>query len=48
MKMCMEMITEDKVLKAIIDEAIENYFKQQRLLGSLKPKCEKPVIYNIK
>ena len=42
------MITEDKVLKAIIDEAIENYFKKQRLLSSLKPKGEKPIIYDIK
>ena len=48
MKMCLEMGTEDKVLKAIIDEAIEDYFKQQRLLGEIKPKEVKPIIYDIK
>jgi hypothetical protein len=47
MKMCMEM-NDNKVLKAIIDEAISDYFKQQRLLSSLKPKDEKPIIYDIK
>ena len=47
MKMCMEL-NDNKVLKAIIDEAISDYFKKQRLLSSLKPKDEKPIIYDIK
>ena len=47
MKMCMEM-SNDKVIKEIINEAINDYFKKQRLLGSLKPKDEKPIIYDIK
>lgn len=46
MKMCMEM-SNDKVIKEIIEEAIKDYFKKQRLLGSLKPKDEKPIIYDI-
>ena len=45
--MCMEM-NDNKVLKEIIDEAISDYFKKQRLLNSLKPKSEKPIIYDIK
>jgi hypothetical protein len=43
----MEM-SNDKVIKEIIDEAINDYFKKQRLLGSLKPKDKKPIIYDIK
>ena len=48
MKMCID--SEDKVLKAIIDEAIEDYFKQQRMLGQVvKPlPLEKPILYSIK